>query len=335
MYVIIIAELRGNSMKKIYVTADDNLQNILDGIKEPTTIYMQSGIYRQKLKIAANDVTLIGDGRETTVITYDDYARKPHPDGGEYNTFRTYTVCVTGNGVKLKNLCVENPNTCPETVGQCVALSVNSKNFFAEDVDLKSTQDTLFTAPFPDDLVVRYSGLTDDPAYYEGFIPKDELYMQGGSVQLYKNCRIYGTVDYVFGCAEAYFDGCEFISLAEKRGTGFVAAPAHSLKQVRGYVFYNCAFKSGGAEKNSVYLARPWRDFGKCDFIDCKLENHVKSELFDKWNDTFRDKTARFSYSGLSCESVPAPADWSKHLTDAEAKKIIVELKAKFKEFTR
>ncbi len=322
-------------MKKIYVTPDDNLQNILDGIDEPTTIYMQSGVYRQKLKIAANDVTVIGDGRETTVITYDDYARKPHPDGGEYNTFRTYTVCVTGSGVTLKNLCVENSNTSPETVGQCVALSVNSKNFFAENVDLKSTQDTLFTAPFPDDLVVRYSGLTDDPAYYDGFIPKDELYMQGGSVQLYKNCRIYGTVDYVFGCAEAYFYGCEFISLAEKRGTGYVAAPAHSLKQSRGYVFYNCAFVSDGAEKNSVYLARPWRDFGKCDFIDCKFESHVKSGLFDKWNDTFRDKTARFFYSGLSCEAAPAPVDWSKELTDAEAKGIIAELKAKFKEFTR
>lgn len=322
-------------MKKIYVTADDNLQDILDGINEPTAIYMQSGVYRQKLKIAANDVTITGAGRETTVISYGDYARKPHADGGEYNTFRTYTVCITGNGVTLKNLCVENSNTCPEKAGQCVALSVNAKNFFAENVDLKSTQDTLFTAPFPDDLVVRYSGLTDDPAYYDGFIPKDELYMQGGSVQFYKNCRIYGTVDYVFGCAEAYFDGCEFISLAEKRGAGFVAAPAHSLKQSRGYVFYNCVFKNGGAEKNSVYLARPWRDFGKCDFIGCKLESHIKSGLFDKWNDTFRNNTARFSYSGLSGETAPVPVNWSKNLTEAEAKEIIAELKAKFREFTR
>ncbi len=335
IYVIIFAGMRGNSMKKIYVKSEDNLQNILDGINEPTTIYMQSGVYRQKLKIAANDVTIIGAGRETTVITYDDYARKPHADGGEYNTFRTYTVCVTGNGVVLKNLCVENSNTCPETVGQCVALSVNSKNFFAEDVDLKSTQDTLFTAPFPDDLVVRYSALTDDPAYYDGFIPKDELYMQGGSVQLYKNCRIYGTVDYVFGCAEAYFDGCEFISLAEKRGTGFVSAPAHSLKQSRGYVFYHCEFKSGGAEKNSVYLARPWRDFGKCDFIDCKLESHVKGELFDKWNDTYRDKTARFAYCNLDCAFTPAPVGWGKQLSQTEAKEIIARLNEKIKEYNK
>ena len=38
-------------------------------------------------------------------------------------------------------------------MGQCVALSVNAKRFYAENVELKSTQDTLFMAPFPDDLV--------------------------------------------------------------------------------------------------------------------------------------------------------------------------------------
>lgn len=323
-------------MKKIYVCPADNLQNILDGITEPTTIYMESGVYRQKLKIAAKDVTLIGAGRETTVISYNDYARKPHPDGREYNTFRTYTVCVTGERVTLENLCIENANTEPEKVGQCVALSVNAKSFFAENIDLKSMQDTLFTAPFPDDLVIRYSGLTDDKTYYNGFIPRDELHMEGGALQLFENCRIYGTVDYVFGCAQAYFKNCEFISLDEKRGTGFVAAPAHSLKQQCGYVFYNCSFKSGGAAKNSVFLARPWRDFGKCVFLDCEIENHVKSELFDKWNDTFRDRTARFSYFNLKCNGfTPQPVPWANELSLTEAQKIIAELKAKFKENSR
>ncbi len=320
-------------MKKIYVSTADNLQNILDGICEPTTIYMESGVYRQKLKITKSDVTIVGAGRETTVITYDDFAHKPHPDGREYNTFRTYTLCVTGERVALKNLCVENANTAPENVGQCVALSVNAKSFYAENVDLKSTQDTLFTAPFPDDLVIRYSGLTQDETYYDGFIPKDELYMQGGSVQLYKNCTICGTVDFVFGCAEAYFDNCKFVSLAERRGTGFVAAPAHDLKQERGYVFYNCSFESGGAEHGSVFLARPWRDFGKCDFINCTLGEHISPLLFDKWNDTFRDKTARFSYYNLNCAFTATPVSWAKELTQAEAKRIIAQLNGNFKAF--
>ncbi|MDE7301177.1 MAG: pectin esterase [Clostridia bacterium] len=309
-------------MKTIRVTPKDDLQNILSDIGEPTTIYLTAGVYRQKIVVCADDVKIIGEGRETTVITYSDYAKKPHSDGGEYNTFRTFTVCVTGERCVIENLTIENSNTRPEEVGQCVALSVNAKLFRAKCVDLKSTQDTLFTAPFPDDLVVRYSGLTDDPAYYDGFIPRDQLYMEGGSLQLYENCRIYGTVDFIFGGAEAYFKDCELISLHEKRKTGYVAAPCHHLREDKGYAFIDCRFVSGGAENGSVYLARPWRDYGKCDFVNCTLSEHINPELFDKWNDTYRDKTARFAYSGLSGAKI-SPVKWGKELSAEKANDII------------
>ena len=316
-------------MKKIIVSPSDDLQNILDNCPDNTTIYVKSGVYNQKIVIRGNGLKIIGEGRETTKITWSDYAKKLHFDGGEYNTFRTFTVCVTGEDVVLENLTVENANTQPEKVGQCVALSVNAKRFKAENVDLRSTQDTLFTAPFPDDLVVRYSGLTDDPAYYDGFIPREQLYMEGGSLQVYKNCRIYGTVDFVFGSAEAYFIGCELVSLAEKRVTGYVAAPSHPLAAQTGYVFYDCKFSNGGAEENSVFLARPWRDFGKCEFINCALGNHINGDLYDKWNDTYRNKTARFSHRNLTGKQI-APVDWGGEISEERAeqlKKRIDELK--------
>lgn len=309
-------------MTFLHVTPDDDLQAILSEISSPTTIYLKKGVYKVKLLIAANDVTIIGEERETTVICYDDYAKKPHSDGGEYNTFRTFTVCVTGENVVMENLTVANTNTSPETVGQCVALSVNAKLFHARNCDLKSTQDTLFTAPFPDDLVLRYTGLTGDPAYYDGFIPRDQLYMEGEAFHYFENCRIYGTVDYVFGGARALFEKCQFISLKDKRGSGFVAAPSHSLKQSLGYLFLNCAFVNGGADNGSVYLARPWRDFGKCDFINCTLESHVSPLLFDKWNDTYRNKTARFSYCNLKGVDL-TPVSWAKELSSESANEII------------
>lgn len=309
-------------MKIIRVTPDDDLQFILAQISSPTTIYLKKGVYDCKLIIAADDVKLIGEERETTIIRYGDYAKKKHADGREYNTFRTFTVCVTGERVVFENLTIANTNTSPELVGQCVALSVNAKVFHARNVNIKSTQDTLFTAPFPDDLVIRYAGLTDDKTYYDGFIPREQLYMEGNSFQYYENCSIYGTVDFVFGGAQALFENCELISLNDKRKLGFVAAPSHSLRQEYGYLFHNCVFKNGGAKPAGVYLARPWRDFGRCDFIDCKLENHISPVLFDKWNDTCRDKTARFGYYNLSAESI-ATVPWAKELTPESASEII------------
>lgn len=308
-------------MKILYLSPEDDVQKAVENLAEPAVIYLKNGIYRQKIEIAADDVALIGENRETTVISYDDYARKIHTDGKEYNTFRTYTLCVTGNRVRLENLTVLNSNTDPKEVGQCVALSVHGKLFSAKNVDLRSTQDTLFMSPFPDDLVVRY----------RGFIPQRQLYREGSSLHLFENCRIYGSVDFIFGCSEAYFKDCEIISINDNRELGFVAAPAHSLKQERGFCFINCDFKSDGTLKSRNFLARPWRDFGKCEFIDCKIGSHIDPSLFDKWNDTERDKTARFLYYNLDCGFKPEPVVWSKELTAQQAETIIEKCNCNFK----
>lgn len=314
-------------MTTITVTPGDNLQQILDEIATPAVVYLREGIYRRKIKISRPDIKIVGEKRETTIITWDDYAKKPHPDGLEYNTFRTYTVCVTGENVRLENFTIENSNTDQAKAGQCVALSVNAKRFLAGNMLLKSLQDTLFLAPFPDDLVARYSGVTPE-GYYDGFIPRDELYMQGGSLAYFSDCEIRGTVDFIFGCAEAYFEKCRVVSLNDGRKTGFIAAPSHSLKQERGFLFYDCDLICGGAAEGSVYLARPWRDFGKCAFINCRADSHISPALFDKWNDTYRDKTARFEYCNLQCSGAIAPVVWCNELTKAQAEGYIAAMYA-------
>lgn len=305
-------------MKTLHLTPENNLSEAINS-SDADIIYLSDGVYRQKTEITRNNVTVIGEGR--AVLTYDDYANKIHADGKEYNTFRTYTLCVTGDGVTLKNFTVVNSNTSPETVGQCVALSVHGNNFRARDMNLVSTQDTLFLSPFPDDLVVRY----------RDFLPPRQLYREGANAHFFENCRISGTVDFIFGCAEAYFKNCEIISVYDKRGIGFVAAPAHPLACARGFTFAGCNFINGGADVNSVYLARPWRDFGKCDFINCTLGDHIKGELFDKWNDTERDKSARFAYCGLESGFKIDPVIWCRELTKRQANDIINYHERKFK----
>ena len=278
-------------------------------------------MYRQKVEIARDNVTIIGEGGQT-VVTFDDCANKIHADGREYNTFRTYTLCITGNNVRLENFTVENSNTDPERVGQCVALSVHGNNFLAVNMQLVSTQDTLFLSPFPDDLVTRY----------RGFIPERQLYREGGNTHLFKNCTISGTVDFIFGCSEAYFKDCEIISLKDTRNCGFAVAPAHPLAETHGFNFVNCDFACGGAEKDTVFLARPWRDFGKCNFVNCRIADHINGGLFDKWNDTERDKSARFSYFRIDGKEIN-PVTWGKALTEEQADAIIRECNVKFKKY--
>ena len=306
-------------MKTLHLTPENDLQTAIN-CSAADIIYIGKGIYNQKVEISRNNITIIGEGADTK-ITFSDYAKKIHKDGKEYNTFRTYTMCITGNNVKLENFTVENSNTDPATVGQCVALSVHGNNFAAVNMELISTQDTLFLSPFPDDLVVRY----------RGFIPQRQLYKEGGNLHLFENCRISGTVDFIFGCSEAYFLNCEIISLKDSRNCGFVAAPAHPLSEAYGFSFIDCNFKNAGANPETIYLARPWRDFGKCNFINCRLGSHINGELFDKWDDTERDKSARFSYYGLESENKLNPAPWGRQLTAQQATDIINECTRKFK----
>lgn len=310
-------------MKTLHLTPDCNLSDAIN-LSDADTVYLAKGVYNQKVEITRGNVTVIGEG-DGTQIVYGDYAKKIHTDGKEYNTFRTYTLCVTADNVALKNLSVVNSNTAPEKVGQCVALSVHGDSFYGEKLNLVSTQDTLFLSPFPDDLVIRY----------RGFIPQRQLYREGRNVHLFKNCKISGNVDFIFGCSEAYFKDCEIISLADERGYGFVAAPAHPLAEKRGFTFLNCNFLSGGALPASNYLARPWRDFGKCNFINCRLDNHINPDLFDKWNDTERDKTARFGFYNLDCNFNCEPVKWSRRLTEAEANDIINDCTQKFNAFNK
>ena len=113
--------------------------------------------------------------------------------------------------------------------------------------------------------------------------------------QKFTNCAIEGTIDFIFGCGEALFENCCIRSLAEARKVGYVAAPAHSASQQEGFTFRNCVFCCEGAvAPGSIYLARPWRDYGLARFENCSYGTHIATAGFDKWNNTQRDRTARF-----------------------------------------
>ena len=215
----------------IYVSPEDNLQAVFDAAPENAVIQLAPGTYRQKAVIRVNGLTLTGAGADETVLIWDDYARKLDEQGREYITFRTYTLAVCAEGVSIRDLSIVNDALHPERKGQEVALSVVGSRFSMENCRLTSTQDTLFLGPLPPDLIERY----------DGFL-MDELRRGGRMTQVFRDCQIEGTVDFIFGCGEAVFHRCHIRSLADARDIGFVAAPAHSLSQTEGFSFRQCVF---------------------------------------------------------------------------------------------
>ena len=266
------------------VFPNENLQDVFDSVQPGSVIELAEGDYRIKTMIRTPNLTIRGAGASKTRILWDDYANKLDEKGVEYNTFRTWTMAVCADHITMTDLSIINDSLTPETKGQEVALTVYGDNFRMERCTLSSTQDTLFLGPLPKDLIERYDGFLSDP------LRKDIMCRQ-----TFLDCLIEGTVDIIFGCGEAVFENCELRSLKDARNCGYVAAPAHALSQEKGFLFKNCRFTmEDGVEPGSIFLARPWRDFGLCVFDGCTYEAHISPLGFDKWNDTERDKTARF-----------------------------------------
>ena len=261
-------------MQKILVSKKEKIKTITDALsiisnKEDVLIELDEGIYYEKISIPNSNVTIKGKGIDKTKIIYDDYSKKIHKDGRDYNTFRTATVTITGNNCKIMDLTIENPSPSKEK-GQAVALSVLGNYFSGKNIKIKSEQDTLLLGPLPDDLKERYTN----------FLPSNELFIEGDLMSKFDNCIIEGTLDFIFGSGKTLFSNCKIYSSS----SGYVVAPSHSLFQKTGFIFYKCNFLKTNENVNNVCLLRLWRPYGKSCFINCTYEDHIKIEALQGWN---------------------------------------------------
>ena len=83
-------------------------------------IYVKKGVYKEKLILPSwlTNITICGEDRDNTIITWDDHANIKMPVGGldseaavkgkPMGTFRTYTLKVQGSYITLKNITIEN-----------------------------------------------------------------------------------------------------------------------------------------------------------------------------------------------------------------------------------
>ena len=300
---------------KYTIDTNTNITDIINKLKDNDELFFKRGKYHLKLSLKQNNLKITGEGMFNTIIYNDDHYHKIMSDYNECNTFRTYTLEILGDNCTIEDICITN--ICDsKTYGQAVALNVYGNNFLANNIMLKSEQDTLFTGPLPADLVLRY----------KDFLP-DLTYKNKPSKQTYLNSIIIGDVDFIFGGATALFENCQIIMLNNR---GYVAAPSHANELKYGYLFNECNFIAVNNDSN-FYLARPWRDYGLAYFINSNYSPNILEEGFNKWNDTNRDKTCRFyEYNKLDYNRIY----FLNKLTKEDAISYVKEFKKYLKETT-
>jgi pectinesterase len=194
------------------------------------TIFIKNGKYREKITVPSNKPFLqfIGESVANTILSWDDYSGKPMPGGGTYGTSNSGTVTISASDVSALNLTIEN------TTGdspQALAISVNTDRVAFKNCRFLGGQDTVLT--------------------------------NGSGRQYFKDCYIDGTVDFIFGGAQAVFEGCIIYPKTRRDGGsgGYITAANTPAGQAYGYVFRKCYIPANRG-LTTYTLGRPWQNSG-------------------------------------------------------------------------
>lgn len=265
-------------------TIQQTINRIPRDNKETVRLLLPPGTYRERVEIRVPSLILEGESPDNTVIVMDYHASENLADGERRGTFRSYTMFVGADHITLRNLTVRNDSSPRREAEQALALYENGDDFLAENCRFESFQDTLFLGPLP-----------KKELQPKGFTGPGEFSKREIMHQHFTHCVIAGDVDFIFGSGAGYFESCRVISKSddyekdlfrrgEKDALGYVCAPSTYEGEPYGFIFQNCSFEGDELPKESVYLARPWRDYGKCVLINCRMDAHIKKEGFHDWN---------------------------------------------------
>jgi pectinesterase len=258
--------------------------------KKPVTIIIKNGVYKEKLLLDStkNNVTLIGEDKFNTILTYDDHTGKVSPKGDTINTRTSRSFLMKADNFTANNISFQND--AGFAAGQAVAVEADGDKAIFNNCRFIGNQDVLFT--------------------------NSET-----SRQYYQQCYIEGTTDFIFGSSTVWFEQCHIHS---KKNSHITAASTPKEKKF-GYVFHDCIL-TGDTSLHAVSLGRPWRPYASVVYIRCFMGAHIKAEGWSNWNNTDNYKTVRYAeYKNYGPAADPLKrVSWSKQLSDDEARELTI-----------
>jgi polygalacturonase len=260
-------------------------------------ILMKNGRYHEKLTVDRPYVSIVGESRDGTVLSYDAAADTPNPGGGTYGTRGSFTLRVVAPDFRAENLTIENAFDYPANVAKPDSDKTKLKNMQAVALmlDLGSDRATFVN--------VKITGF------------QDTLFPNSGR-SYFARCEVWGHVDFIFGAGQAVFDDCDIVSRdrGSKTNNGYVTAASTDVGQPYGFLFLRSRLKKErpSMSANSVTLGRPWHPFANpraiasVAFIDCWMDDHIGEHGWDRMSSVdstgtrvwYEPASARFAEHG-------------------------------------
>lgn len=234
-------------------------------------IFLRDGLYMEKISIERPGVQLRGESRDGTIIRWDDHGDTLGPGSVRLGTAGSAALTVSAPRFSAHTLTIVNgfdypanrrlPEGHPDKVANAQAVAVrttaDSDQAVFDNVTILGYQDTLFV---------------DAGRHY------------------FRDCRIAGHVDFIFGAGQAVFESCDIVSRNRpgKNPSGYITAPSTPAVMPYGLLFLESRLikEEPDIPAGSVRLGRPWHPEanpginGSAVFIDCYMDDHIGPEGF-------------------------------------------------------
>ncbi|KAL5561417.1 hypothetical protein UlMin_031164 [Ulmus minor] len=172
------------------------------------------------------------------------------------------------------------------TTFRSATVAVVGESFIAKGITFEN-----YAGPSMHQAVALRSGSDFSTFYKCSFVGyQDTLYVHSHR-QFYRDCDIYGTVDFIFGNAAVVFQNCNLYARKPNPNQKniFIAQGREDPNQNTGISILNCNFTAAvdlapvkSEFKN--YLGRPWKEYSRTVILKSYIDNLIEPAGWLEWN---------------------------------------------------
>ncbi|KAJ4957282.1 hypothetical protein NE237_014065 [Protea cynaroides] len=238
-----------------YTTITEAIKAAPEQSSRRIVIYVKAGRYEEdNLKVGR---------KKTNLMFIGDGKGKTVITGGksvgQYTTFHSASFAATGTGFIARDITFEN--YAGPAKHQAVALRVGADHGVVYRCNIIGYQDTLYVH---------------------------------SQRQFYRECDVYGTVDFIFGNAAVVLQTCNLYArkpMAQQKNT-ITAQNRKDPNQNTGISIHNCrilATPDLEPVKSSypTYLGRPWKMYSRTVYLLSYMGDHINPRGWLEWNGNF------------------------------------------------
>ncbi|MED6191828.1 putative pectinesterase/pectinesterase inhibitor 47 [Stylosanthes scabra] len=124
---------------------------------------------------------------------------------------------------------------------------------------------------------------------FEGY--QDTLYVHSLR-QFYRECDIFGTVDFIFGNARVVFQNCNIYARQpmDNQKNAVTAQGRTDPNQNTGISIHNCTINAApdlNISSTLTYLGRPWKNYSRTVYLQSYIGDLIEPSGWLEWNGTF------------------------------------------------